>query len=278
MFLAALGLGSRKGAGAFVLSGTLSRTMAFRSELDAAQERADAAEAQAKRLQHELDAQSGRMARVAEVEAELESARARLRTARPEGWSKSLALWAGVAALVGAGAAFVHGQGAVAREREICASAELGRGREIRIAAAESETVRAELLARATECEDSRRITEDERADLRSYLASLATPSAPELPPMAPSVAAPMFAIGQVTHVEGNAPVAVGAFCGMSVASDAEGCSGVIVCDGVTVHRTGCDAASSTRMNHEGFAMDIVDREAGWRVDIAQSLRAATGR
>lgn len=252
--------------------------MAFRSELDAAQERADAAEAEAKRLQHELEAQSGRMARIAEVEAELESARARLRTARPEGWSKSLALWAFVGALMGGGAAFVHGQRAVAAEAEICASAELGRGREARSAAAEAEMVRAELLTRATECEDSRRITEDERAELRRYLALVGTPSAPELPSMAPSVPEPMFAFGQVTYVEGNAPVAVGAICGMSVASDEDGCSGVIVCGGIILHRTGCEARSSTRMHREGLAMDIVDHEAGWRVDIAHSLRAAIGR
>lgn len=245
--------------------------MAFRSPLVAATERADAAEAEVRRLTDELAAQSARIARVDEVEAELASARARLRTEKPESsFLKTSGLWLAVVFSVGAGLAYAYQETRITAERAVSAATELGHARERQAATAEAEAERSELTASLSMCEEQRRAEVDEHDALRRYFDEL---SASRTRTGTTLGAAPSLEVGAVDRVSGAAPVGVGTSCWMTFGAE-PGCSGEIRCGGRVVHRLGCAGGSSTEMHHRGLGMEISNARAGWTVWIEQSLRS----
>lgn len=219
--------------------------MAFRSELESARDRADAAEAEVKRLEAEIASQRARMERIQEVESQLEAARAaaRVRSDDPKSVVPVLltGLLLGVLGTVGARSLLHAGDEAEAeRAADACA-----REREAAAREARDRLAAAEDVARAASdtLELERDAREAERAELGGVLLGLAAD--------ARGVPAPLH-FGTVLGAMGPAPAGVGARCDL-VASSEGPCLGALVCSGNVVHRFGCELPEPTHLRaHDG--------------------------
>lgn len=207
--------------------------MAFRSELESARDRAEAAEAEVKRLEHELASQRARIERVAEVESQLEAARAaaRVRGDVPLGtWLLRMA----IPLVVGAGGVGLYAQSQLARSAEEAAAQDALHERER--ANLEGEVHRARF-----EAERAASLREDElRASHRS--------SERELQRLFPVlVPGGRLEIGVVESTDGDAPTSPGVRCHVESHSD-EACWASVVCGATIVHRVGCASTVETAL------------------------------
>lgn len=206
--------------------------MAFRSELESARDRAEAAEAEVKRLEHELASQRERIERVAEVESQLEAARA---AARVRG-EVPLAMFLRMALplAVGAGGVGLYAQSELTRLAEEAAAQEALHERER--ASLEEDVHRARF-----EAERAASLREDElRASHRSSERELQR----LLPVLVPGG---RLEIGVVESTDGDAPTSPGVRCHVESHSG-EACWASVVCGATIVHRVGCASAVETAL------------------------------
>jgi hypothetical protein len=239
--------------------------MAFRSELDSARDRADAAEAEVKRLEAELASNRERMDRIQEVESQLEAARAAARTRRDEPTKTLPVLVAGL--LVGLVASFgvvtFYGGAAGTEARHALEECERNletteRDAEDRLAAAGESARQAELSL-----DDERHARDLEHRELGAIFAALATDGSGHPMPLH---------FGTVRVATGPTPVAMGARCNLE-GSNEGGCLGALECGGVVVHRFGCVIAGTTSFDaHNG--MIRVRGPLDWQLSISTLMPA----
>ncbi len=237
--------------------------MAFRSELEAAQHRAEAAEAETQRLKLELSSQTARMERVEEIEGQLETARAKLREQGPRAQTTALVSGAVLGALIALGGTFALGRTDHAADEAHSRDADRAHEESLRRANVDTENARLELTLMTEDRDDARAALRAESRDVRALLLAIGDAPSADVAAQYP------VRLGRVIHVNGSTPLRVGALCDV-VASESEGCAGVIRCGDVTVHSFGCSGRTPTELAYDSGAIVVSDPE--WRVTLVTTL------
>ena len=255
--------------------------MAFRSELDAMRERAEGAELETRRLEGVLDEQAKRMERVAEIESQLEAARAKIRstTGSPGAWARGSIAPMVLGAVVGGGMMYLLGVSRLAAAREASELDATRRAAEHRALETELESTRSDRDAARAERDDMTLATRRDLDDLRVVLVALSGAAGmadrldPASPPPSDGRAVRPLAFGRVSHVEGAAPVAQGTPCEVRAFERSDECVGQIVCDGNVLHSFGCAVAPATRLRGHGASVSVDSEVLGWRVIVGAAAR-----
>lgn len=237
--------------------------MAFRSELESARERADAAEAESRRLAAELDAQRARLERVAEVEAQLEAARAAARERARDG-RKLASGWLPALILGGAIGGALAGAFRSAQLDAAGAALEASRA-ELAMAAREglrrTEEARRETALEREATFAARDRAEAAREESRAVLVRMLNPDTASDAPLNS-----FAALGAVVRVDGPAPAAPGAVCRVVALPEGDACVGRIEC-GVASHAFGCADPGPSRLELDGHVLRI-DHDLRWTIEI----------
>lgn len=238
--------------------------MAFRSELDSARERADAAETEVKRLSGELEGQRARMERVEEIEGQLQTARAKLRQGadRP---AVRAGLWVVLGIALGGGFAYWQGRMALDEERELSAAASARWRNDVAVAERTGEADRARAGELARTLEDEEAYFGRSRADLRELLLAFAGAPSPY------DGRARWIELGRVVRTRGDVSVRVGDECTLVVES-AGSCAADVRCGGTTVHSLGCETEPATTLSGDGTRLVIDHAFEARTVEIDASL------
>lgn len=248
-------------------SGRYPPSVAFRSELESARERADVAEAESRRLRAELEAQRERIERVTEVEAQLEaaraSARARARDGRgvASGWLPALIL----GGAIGGGLAGLYwGARLEAAEAEREASrVELASA--VREGFRRTEEARSETARERDAVHAERHRAAAAREEDRAVLVRMLNRDGP-----APDLNL-TAELGTVLRTEGPAPAAQGTVCRVVALPAGDACVGRIEC-GAAHHAFGCAEPGTSHLELDYDTLRIV-HDLRWRVEIGPLRR-----
>jgi hypothetical protein len=237
--------------------------MAFRSELESARERADSAEAESRRLAAELEAQRARIDRVAEVEAQLEAARASARersrdgALRPSSWLPALILGGAIGAALSGfffGSQLETAAAALEASRAELASA-------VREGFRRTEEARHETARERDAVHAERHRAEAAREEARGVLVRMLNRNG------SPGAERSLTTeIGSVLRTEGPAPAVSGTVCRVVALPEGDACIGRIECGGAT-HAFGCADPGSSTLELDHDLIRIVD-SLRWRVEI----------
>lgn len=234
--------------------------MAFRSELEAARERAEAAEA-------ELASQAERIARVVETEAQLAETQRQLRQEKSHAhrWLTAGLPMVGVGVLLGG---LAVGLWARARIGVLTEDARLASARitEVRRAAD------AEVAAAENEVDSARRdlsLADESLVRVRREVTQIFD----DLPSRTGGPLAPLE-IAWVTEVEGPAPVSVGASCALVAPSTTETCAADVRCSAEVIHSFGCASTPYTSMEAAGTSARFSHALVGWIVTLGRVTRS----
>lgn len=242
--------------------------MAFRSELEAAQHRAEAAENDVHRLRLELTSQAARIDRVAEIEGQLEAARAKLREQGPK--SQTVAVLVGGLlgmAIAGGGMYFVVQRGD-AGDRATATEGDERHDRELLSANAERDDARLALSMLGEERDElEETLARSSRETRAVVLAFSAAPTA------AVALSHPID-LGPVSGTRGDSPVPRGVRCDIVVPEDTA-CAGTIRCGGVALHSFGCRGRRTTEIGIDGHELTVSESssdERAWSLTIDTRL------
>jgi hypothetical protein len=238
--------------------------MAFRSELEAAQHRAEAAESETHRLKLELTSQAARIDRVAEIEGQLEVARAKLREQGPKNQTVAVLVGGLLGMAIAGGGMYFMARRGDAAARATAAEGEERHERELIRANAERDDARLELGIITAERDDAHSSLDDTSREMRTVLLALGDAETPEDGPTHP------VRLGRVVEVHGAPPVRSRTFCDVMAPASTE-CAGTIRCNDVPLHSFGCRGRATTEMRAEGFRIRVSHPDWWVAIDTQQT-------